>query len=144
MSDFPLKEQAGPSQEQLDAMKPVIQKFSTLTSQPLVAQTGVLSQKSKLANNLQKSLISYLEAKQKADMSKENSMDLCIKDFANELASIIVEIISAQAITVTTTVNTTVSTVVTGAATPAGVVTGTGVGTGVGTGNATPQQVTST
>ena len=134
--EYPIKEQKGLSQEQLEAMKPVTQKFSKLTNQPLLAQSGVSLQKTKLFNNIQKSIISYLEAKQKADMSKENAMDLCIKDFANELANILVEIISAQAITVTTTV----STVVVGSATPAGVVSGTGTGTGT----ATPQQVTST
>lgn len=126
--EYPIKEQKGLSQEQLEAMKPVTQKFSKLTNQPLLAQSGVSLQKTKLSNNIQKSIISYLEAKQKADMSKENAMDLCIKDFANELANILVEIISAQAITV--------STVVAGSATPAGVVSGTGT--------ATPKQVTST
>ena len=135
-TEYPLEEQKGLSQKQLEAMKPVTQKFSKLTNQPLLAQSGVSLQKTKLANNLQKSIISYLEAKQKADMSKENSMDLCIRDFANDLANIIEETIKAQAITVTTTV----STVVVGSATPAGVVSGTGNGTGT----ATPQQVTST
>ena len=64
------------------------------------------------------------------------AMDKCIKNFADDLANLFAEVISAQAITVTTTVNT----VVVGSATPAGVVSGTGTGTGT----ALPNQVTST
>lgn len=134
--EYPIPEQQGPTKEQLDAMKPTTQKFSKLTEQQLLAQTGVSAQVTKLANNLRKSLIDYLKAKQSADMSKEYSMDDCIKSFSNDLANIIVSVISAQAITVTTTVATTVV----GTSATGGPVTGTGSGTGT----ATPQQVTST
>lgn len=142
-SDYPIEEQAGPTQKQLDAMKPVTQKFSKLVNQPLMPQTGVSAQRTKLENNIHKALVSYIEAKQSADMSKEKAMDSCAKNFAKDLASILADVISAQAINVTTTVTTAVTTVVVGSC-PAGAVAGSGNGTGTGTGTATPKQITST
>ena len=134
---FPLKEQNGLSKEDLSNMQPVEQTFAKLSKIPMVAQSGVSTQKSNLANNIRKSIVDYFQAKEKADMVKDpKAMDKCIKNFADDLANLFAEVISAQAITVTTTVNT----VVVGSATPAGVVSGTGTGTGT----ALPNQVTST
>ena len=133
---FPLKEQNGLSKEDLSNMQPVEQTFDKLSKIPMVAQSGVSTQKSNLANNIRKSIVDYFQAKEKADMVKDQkAMDKCIKNFADDLANLFTEVISAQAITVTTTVNT----VVVGSATPAGVVSGKGTGTGT----ALPNQVTS-
>ena len=134
---FPLKEQNGLSKEDLSNMQPVEQTFAKLSKIPMVAQSGVSTQKSNLANNIRKSIVDYFQAKEKADMVKDpKAMDKCIKNFADDLANLFAEVISAQAITVTTNVNT----VVVGSATPAGVVSGKGTGTGT----ALPNQVTST
>jgi hypothetical protein len=133
---FPIKEQNGLSKEDLSNMQPVEQTFAKLSKIPMIAQSGVSTQKSNLANNIRKSIVDYFQAKEKADMVKDpKAMDKCIKNFADDLANLFAEVISAQAITVTTNVNT----VVVGSATPAGVVSGTGTGTGT----ALPNQVTS-
>lgn len=134
---FPIKEQSGLSKEDLSNMQPVEQTFDKLSKMTMIAQSGVSAQKSNLANNIRKSIVDFFQAKEKADMIKDpKAMDKCIKNFADDLANLIAEVISAQAITVTTTVNT----VVAGSATPTGVVSGTGTGTGT----ALPNQVTST
>lgn len=162
MADSPLEAQAGPTQSQLDAMKPKEQylpkqgvrpwddsskkspAYLAFASAPVVANMGIGSQQTNIVHNLRKAIVDYENSKLEKDFQKdENALNDCIKKFAENLFTVLYDMVKAQAINVTTTVTTSVTTVVTGAC-GTGPVTGAGTGAGTGSGVATPMNFTIT
>lgn len=134
MADTPIPEQSGLSQDDLNKMKPVEQKYKPVGNDVMAPQMGVNPQREMLKNKILKALISY--EKKRADASKDPKNDHndndAIDSFVNDLTDIIADTIKAESWTVTTNVNTSV-------VVPAY----TGVINGVGSGTASNVQVTS-
>ena len=134
MADTPIPEQSGLSQDDLNKMKPVEQKYKSVGNDVMAPQMGVNQQKEMLKNKILKSLIAY--EKKRADASKDPKNDHndnnAIDSFVNDLTNIIADTIKAESWTVNTNVNTGV--VVTAYS---------GVINGVGSGTASNVQVTS-
>lgn len=138
MADSPIPKQQGLSQEELDNMKPVEQKYKPSGDSTLINSSGVENQKSKIANGIHKILSKYFERLKTMDSKDEYAKEKELELLAGDLADFTINIISAQKIEIKTiastsdTLNGVATNVQTGVSSPMVV-----VGTGNGNGNST-------
>ena len=111
MSEAPLHKQNGLSEDELNKMKPVEQKFHEVGDTTILPQLGLSAQKSNLKNLILKCLINFNKAKAAIDPKDSLANDNCLDKFSDELTEAIVNVIKGQKWNVTTNVNTDVSVV---------------------------------
>ena len=146
MADTPIPKQQGLSQEDLDNMKPVEQVYEPFwgnqedKTKVLLPFKGISSQKPALKNMLKECFVNLANNRAKIDARKEDDTDKVLRTFSKELASILVDAIKCQKVTINTT-DSTVDTVVGTLVTPGFIFTQIPPGVGTGSGTAQPEQV---
>ena len=101
---YPISEQSGLTNNQLQSMKPNKQVYPEIAKLPVVAISGVVSQQSNIINNIKKSIMDYEKSKAEADLTDTSAISTCISKLATDLYANVLEIIQAQAVTVNTIV----------------------------------------
>ena len=145
MADTLIPQQQGLSQEDLDKMKPVEQKFTedSTASLQLKPQQGTQTQQSNIAANIHSILVAHEKRMKTLDNKNEYAVNDELEQLADELTDFILALIQTQAVNITTNDYTTDTLTGTQTTTSTPTVTTQMVlsGTGTGTGTATPQQV---
>lgn len=110
MADTPIPQQQGLSQEELDSMTAVEQKYHEVGSHTISPQTGIRTQREQLYNLILKCLIDFDKARAKASPTDKYANDTCIDKFATDMVDAICDTIKGQMWNVTTSVSTDVTT----------------------------------
>lgn len=106
----PIPKQEGLSQEQLDSMKPVEQKYHEVGPSNIIPQISISSQREQLKNFFLKELIDFDKSRASSSPTDKYANDSCIDEFANRMMKGICDIIKGQMWNITTSVSTDVTT----------------------------------
>lgn len=106
----PIPKQEGLSQEQLDSMQPVEQKYHAVGPSNLTPQLSIKAQREQLKNMFLKNLIEFDKARANASPTDKYANDSCIDEFAEKMIEGLCDVIKGQMWNVTTSVSTDVKT----------------------------------
>lgn len=132
MSNTPIPEQPGLSDDDKKKMKVTKQKFKNISYAKLNPQSSLASQEESIKNILWRILVEDVKRKMDIDVHNEYAINDCIDKMIDDLVSGIADMVKAQAWKVTTSV------ITTNDFSPAWL----GVSTGSGTGTAEAKDVT--